>query len=366
MLSLPFSAIHIAADGRRRASPFNRPANCERRPTEGRVNYQKASGLTIDVFSRDRNEFQLPCGAEASHRIRHGCGPGGGLAAAAVIYDPPLIEGRLRRRHKRFLADVELADGSVLRAHCPNTGAMTGCSEPGSPVWLWDSGNAERKYRHTLELVASGEHLVCVNTARANQLCAEALQEGQLPPLAGYAQTQREPAIPGGKGRFDFLLSDPVRGQCYVELKSLTLHLGGGQGAFPDAVSDRALAHVAALRRVLALAEDKIAGTSARRECAKALPRQPAVRRRAVLIFCVLHSGVRIATTADDIQPAYGEQVRSAMAAGVEVLAWSCAVSTEGLRLDGPLPFVSPGARLAAATPAGGGNPSAPCGSPPR
>ena len=101
-----------------------------------------------------------------------------------MIYDPPLVEGRLVRRHQRFLADVELADGTLLRTHCPNTGAMTGCSEPGSQVWLWDSGNPQRKYRHTLELVASGEHLVCVNTARANQVFAAALREGGVPPLA--------------------------------------------------------------------------------------------------------------------------------------------------------------------------------------
>ncbi|MXY06021.1 MAG: DNA/RNA nuclease SfsA, partial [Gammaproteobacteria bacterium] len=131
-----------------------------------------------------------------------------------MIYSPPLIEARLVRRHKRFLADVTLPDGSLLRAHCPNTGAMTGCSEPGSRVWLMDSGNERRKYRHTLELVASGEYLVCVNTARANQVVAAAIEDGLIPPLAGYASWRREPAIPGGKGRFDLKLWDPAKGEC--------------------------------------------------------------------------------------------------------------------------------------------------------
>ncbi|MYG11284.1 MAG: DNA/RNA nuclease SfsA [Gammaproteobacteria bacterium] len=234
-----------------------------------------------------------------------------------MIYSPPLIEARLVRRHKRFLADVTLPDGSLLRAHCPNTGAMTGCSEPGSRVWLMDSGNERRKYRHTLELVASGEHLVCVNTARANQVVAAAIEEALIPPLAGYASWRREPAIPGGKGRFDLKLWDPAKGECYVELKSLTLGLADGYGAFPDAPSVRALKHVEELRRV-----------------------RSELQCRAVLIFCVMHSGVRIATTADAIQPAYGEQVQQAIAEGVEVYAWRCLPTPQELIVDGPLPFV--------------------------
>ena len=241
-----------------------------------------------------------------------------------MIYRPTLIECRLLRRHKRFLADVELADGVTLRAHCANTGAMAGCSAPGSRAWLWDSGNPKRKYRHTLELVASGEHLVCVNTARANQVFAAALRSSLLPPLAGYAKLQREPRIPGGKGRFDFLLSDPERGDCFIELKSLTLGLEAGYGAFPDAVSERALNHVAELQRMLSPGEPR------------------STRRRAVLVFCVLHNGVETATTADDIQPAYGERLRIAMAAGVEVYAWQCQVSPRALTLGRRLPFVSP------------------------
>lgn len=234
-----------------------------------------------------------------------------------MIYSPPLIEARLVRRHKRFLADVTLPDGSLLRAHCPNTGAMTGCSEPGSRVWLMDSGNERRKYRHTLELVASGENLVCVNTARANQVVAAAIEDGLIPPLAGYASWRREPAIPGGKGRFDLKLWDPAKGECYVELKSLTLGLADGYGAFPDAPSVRALKHVEELRRV-----------------------RSELQCRAVLIFCVMHSGVRIATTADAIQPAYGEQVQQAIAEGVEVYAWRCLPTPQELIVDGPLPFV--------------------------
>ena len=238
-----------------------------------------------------------------------------------MIFPAPLVRGRLVRRYKRFLADVEMPAGEILTVHCPNTGAMTGCSRPGSDVWLSESANARHKYRYTLEIVAAGDHLVCVNTARANQIVWEGLKSGSVPPLAGYAELAREPCVPGGPGggRFDFLLTDPVRGRCYVEVKSLTLELEAGYGAFPDAVSERALRHVQALTRC-------------RRERGE----------RAVLFFCALHTGVRKATTADAIQPAYGEAVREAMAAGVEVLAWGAAVGTEGIHLTGELPFISP------------------------
>ena len=93
-------------------------------------------------------------------------------------FSPPLIEGRLIKRYKRFLADVCLPDGSEITVHCPNTGKMTGCAEPGSRVWLLDSRNEKRKYRCTWELVETepGE-LACIHSARANKLLAEALAE---------------------------------------------------------------------------------------------------------------------------------------------------------------------------------------------
>ena len=236
-----------------------------------------------------------------------------------MIFPAPLVRGRLLRRYKRFLADVEMPGGEVLTVHCPNTGAMTGCSRPGSDVWLSESANARRKYRYTLEIVATGEHLVCVNTARANQIVWEGLNSGSVPPLSGYGELRREPSLPGRRGRLDFLLADPRKESCYVEVKSLTLGLEAGYGAFPDAVSERALRHV---RELIRCREERGA--------------------RAVLFFCVMHTGVRIATTADDIQPAYGEMVRQAMDSGVEVLAWGSAIGATEMHLTAELPFVSP------------------------
>ena len=231
----------------------------------------------------------------------------------AVKLVPPLQRGQLRRRYKRFLADVQLTDGTVLTVHCPNTGAMLGCSEPDSEVWISESDNVRRKYRHTLEVVCTKLGRVGVNTARANRLVEEAIVAADLEPLAGYSGVQREVAIPNESGRFDFLLSAPGR-RCFVEVKNLTLGFPGGTGAFPDAVSERAVRHVNALVE--------------RARCGD----------RAVLVYCVQHTGIQRATTADAIHPAYGEALRAAVSRGVEVYAYGCDIERDTISIAKSLP----------------------------
>jgi sugar fermentation stimulation protein A len=220
---------------------------------------------------------------------------------------PALARGRLLRRYKRFLADVESAEG-VLTLHCPNTGAMSGCSDPGLDVWYSTSRNAARKYPHTLEVVCTSRGRVGVNTARANALVAEALGRGRIVELAGYSRCTAEARIPNSRGRFDFLLEGPA-GRCWVEVKSLTLCGDGGRGAFPDAVSERALRHVQDL-------EERVRQGD-----------------RAVLLFCVQHTGVSYVTTADEIHPAYGAAVRAAVQSGVELIAYRCLIERERIEL---------------------------------
>ena len=235
-------------------------------------------------------------------------------------FDPPLAAGVLIRRYKRFLADVTDRDGALRTIHCANTGAMTGCAEPGSRVWYTTSADRRRKYPNTLEYVEDGDgDLICVNTLRANALVAEALQEGRLEGFSRVASVRREVTVPGGEaGRFDFLVQDGAK-QTFIEVKSVTLKLAPGIGAFPDAVSERATRHANALAR---------------------LARQG---HRTMLLFCVLHDGIRSVAPADHVDPAYGRALRHAIDAGVTVRAVRAQMSIRQIAIDGAVPFCRSG-----------------------
>lgn len=243
-------------------------------------------------------------------------------------FEPPLREARLVKRYKRFLADAELDDGRVVTMHCPNTGAMLGCAEPGARIWYWDSGNARRKYPLTWELVEARDSLVGINTLRANRLVKEALSSGSLPGISDYEEVRPEVAVQHGahsgrghqsgrarqSGRIDFRLRAPGRSDCYLEVKSVTLGLNHGLGVFPDAPSERA-------RRHLAILSD--------------LARKGF---RAVLFYCVQHTGIRRVAPAEAIDPQYGEALRGAVASGVEVLACGVRIDLERIEIGEALP----------------------------
>lgn len=228
-----------------------------------------------------------------------------------------LIEGRLVRRYKRFLADVELPDGRCVTVHCPNTGSMRNCAEPGSRVWLTDSANPKRKYPLGWELVeVEGRHLASVNTGRANSLVREAIEQGQIEPLAGYRSIRQEVPYGAERSRIDLLLSEGVAADAWVEIKNVTLLESNGWGSFPDAVTLRGQKH---LRELMLLAQQDV---------------------RAVLLFCVPHGGIEWVRPADDIDPAYGRLLRQARDCGVELLAWGATPTTQELVLNRRLEVV--------------------------
>ena len=225
-------------------------------------------------------------------------------------YEPPLIPGRLLRRYKRFLADVEM-EGRVETVHCANPGSMMGLAAPGARVWLSRRANPTRKLPLTWELVEARGSLVGVNTAHANRLADEALALNRIPELAGYDLRRREVAC-GEASRIDFLLSGPGRPPCYVEVKSVTLSRGAA-AEFPDAVTARGARH---LKELMAL----------QREGA-----------RSVMLFLAQRGDCRQFEVAGDIDPAYGAALTAARAAGVEILAYGCRVSPEAIELADPL-----------------------------
>jgi sugar fermentation stimulation protein A len=236
-----------------------------------------------------------------------------------------LIPATLKRRYKRFLADVELDDGSTITAHVANPGAMTGLQAPGARVWLSKSPNATRKLPYSWELIeadfGAGPELVGVNTMHPNTIVAEALSEGTIPELADYSSIRRE--VKYGEGSFgktsrvDFLLEHADRPPCYLEVKNVHLMRRQGLAEFPDAVTARGARH---------LDELAVAAASG---------------ARAVMLFVIQIGSSSAFALARDIDPGYGRAFDRARAAGVQAIAYTCQVSHREVVLAGLVPIRS-------------------------
>jgi sugar fermentation stimulation protein A len=229
-------------------------------------------------------------------------------------FSPALHEARLIRRYKRFLADVELADGSTTTVHCANSGSMMGLAVPGARVWLSHHTAKTRKLAYGWELLHLGDAYIGVNTGATNRLVAEALAKRRIAELAGYAMVERE--VKTGASRLDFRLgaheSDPR--PCYLEVKSVTLRRGG-PAEFPDAVTARGARH---LGELAALAR---AG------------------HRAVMLYVVQRTDCESFRLAADIDPAYATAFAHAVDAGIEVLCYDCQIDERGMAVNRPLPI---------------------------
>lgn len=223
-------------------------------------------------------------------------------------FHAPLIRGTLIQRYKRFLADVTLDDGTVVVAHCANSGSMMSVCDPGSEVWLSPAANPARKLQYTWELVRIGDALVGINTMHPNRIAAEALEAGLIPELVGYPSLRREVKY-GRNSRIDILLEAPDRPPCYVEIKNVTLCRGAGLLEFPDAVTARGAKHL-----------DELSA-------------QVRAGNRAVMLFLAQRNDCHAFVAAADIDPAYAAGLRRAREAGVEVLAYACDVSHDNINV---------------------------------
>jgi sugar fermentation stimulation protein A len=224
----------------------------------------------------------------------------------------PLIAATLIRRYKRFLADVALPSGETVTVHCANPGSMIGLAAPGARVWLSRSDNPKRKLGHSWELVevdlGSGAELVGINTTNPNALATEAIAAGLIPELAGYRSVRREVKY-GTNSRVDFLLEEPGRPPCFLEIKNVHLMRQRGLAEFPDAATKRGAKHLVELAHMAA------AGA------------------RAVMLFLVQIASAERFALARDIDPAYGAQFDLARAQGVEALARRCRLTRDGIEV---------------------------------
>ncbi|MDO6425838.1 DNA/RNA nuclease SfsA [Thalassotalea sp. 1_MG-2023] len=229
-----------------------------------------------------------------------------------------LAQATLEKRYKRFLADVILDNGDQTTIHCANTGAMTGCATPGNTVLYSVSENKKRKYPYSWELsITEQQHIICVNTIRANQLVEEALNNGIINEFEHFSALRREVKYGNENSKADFYLRDENETETYIEVKSVTL-FEHEQGYFPDAKTLRGQKH---LRELIEIVEQG---------------------KRAVLLFAVLHSAINNVKAAAHIDPIYADLLSQAKAKGVEVFAYKAEFSIKkhdvDIQLTTPIP----------------------------
>lgn len=234
-------------------------------------------------------------------------------------FQTPLVPGTLIRRYKRFLADVTLADGQEVTAHCANPGSMMGLAEPGTRVWLEPNDDPKKKLKFGWRLVEHcNGHFTGVDTAVPNRMLRAAFEARAVPGLTEFDSLRAE--VPyGEKSRVDFLLSQTGQPDLYIEVKSVTLSRQPGLAEFPDSVTARGTRHLNDLSDMV---------------------RQG---HRAMMLYLVQRTDCSRMTFAEDIDPSYAAAWRGATAAGVETLALDCQISPEAVRLGKPIEMIAPG-----------------------
>ena len=225
----------------------------------------------------------------------------------------PLLQGTLLRRYKRFLADVELDDGSVVTAHCSNTGSMMQVSEPGSKVMLSEADNPRRKTRYEWQMTLVNGMWAGIHTTVPNILLREGFESGVISRFRGFDAIKME--VPQGSNyRADAVLTGK-KGTMFVEAKNVTL-VENGCALFPDAVTSRGFKHIEKLAEMV---------------------RQGHL---AAMFFLTQRMDAECVGTASHIDPRYSERLTAAVEEGVTVIAWRAKVTPEHITLDRELPFM--------------------------
>lgn len=233
-----------------------------------------------------------------------------------MIFNHPLEKSILKKRYKRFLADVEHPTLGEMTVHCPNTGSMKNCWEEGWQAWLLDSQNPKRKYRYTWVVSEneSGE-LIGVNTHFANEIVYEAILNRCIQELTEFEEVKKEVKYGEENSRIDILLSDKAGQKTYIEVKSVTLLEDNETGYFPDSVTTRGQKH---LRELIHCVQKG---------------------HRAVLFFLVQHTGINKVSAAEHIDSEYTRLLQQAMDAGVEVLVYNTTITAREIKINKAVEF---------------------------
>jgi sugar fermentation stimulation protein A len=228
-----------------------------------------------------------------------------------MIFEKPLVHGRLIKRYKRFLADITLDNGEIITAHCTNTGAMKTCLEDNAEVYLTPVDDPKRKTKFTWEMIKINNDWIGINTGNPNKLAFDAVKNGEIEKLKGYTEVKRE--VKFGDSRFDVMAKNESE-TCFIEVKNVTLK-DGNYARFPDAVTTRGKKHLETLIKV------KEQGM------------------RAVMLYVIQRSDVNVFAPATEIDPEYSKALKKAFNKGVEIIPIQAKVTSEKITLVKELPF---------------------------
>ena len=224
-------------------------------------------------------------------------------------FQSDLKQAFLIKRYKRFFADVRLKNNDIITVHCANTGSMIGLNNVNQKVLIENSGNPNRKLLFSWKLNELGSgSFVIIDTGMANKIINEALIDGILPELSGYASFRKEVKY-GSNSRIDFLLENGEHEKCYVEVKSLTLSRKRSVAEFPDSVTSRGAKHLIELSNMVKEGQ------------------------RAVLLFLVCRNDCSFYDVAGDLDPYYYQCFKEAKQVGVEILCYDTKITQANVKL---------------------------------
>jgi len=229
----------------------------------------------------------------------------------SMQFKTPLTHGTLIKRYKRFLADVRLDDGTIITAHCTNSGSMKSCIEEGAEVYLSPAADPNRKTPFTWEMIMIGGKWVGINTSNPNTLGFEALQNRLIQGLDMYDKVYRE--VKFDESRLD-LLAENDHERCAIEVKNVTMK-EGNYALFPDAQTERGLKH---LHTLIRLKEEGL---------------------RTAMLYIIQRMDVDVFAPAKLIDPAYAEGLKLAYSKGVEIFPMQALVTPQEIKLVKQLPF---------------------------
>ena len=233
-----------------------------------------------------------------------------------MLFIPELVEAKLLKRYKRFLADVLLKDGREITIHCPNPGSMMGLLEKEQKIWIQKSKNPKSKYPFVWKLIEKRNGtFICIDTQIANKIVSENLSANQMYFVQNYDEIIPEPLV-FEKSRLDFLLRYGGKDYCYIEVKTVTLSRKNNQAEFPDSVTVRGKKH---LEHLVAL---------------------KALGFRAIQLFIVQRTDASAFSIAEDIDQKYFSTIKRVRGLGIEIHVLKSHISRKGIMLGEPCPLL--------------------------